>query len=101
MDISYDYEYADESSTLVEEGLKSKNLSKFKSDMEFTLSSDLDGIVGDRKTELVELLKADHDDLMIINTLKKTSCSNSNVRVRVPVQPVVIHFSLILSSHEN
>jgi hypothetical protein len=79
LDVSYDYEYVDESlANTVEIPSKEKIPSKFKSEMEFTLSSDLDGILCDRKSELMELLKADQDDLMVIHALKKTSCSNAS-----------------------
>lgn len=64
---------------------------KLKSEIEFTLSSDLDGILGEQKTKLVGLLKADGDDLLIMQALKKPppSTSNATGRTRAQAQPKI------------
>jgi hypothetical protein len=87
LDVSYDYEYVDEASLgNLEDEVKEKIPSKSKSDVEFTLNSDLDRILGDRKSELVDLLKADHDDLLVIQALKKPSNPSGGNTLRTRTQ---------------
>lgn len=80
--MSYDYEYMDDlldAETSSEDSAQERSSSsKVKSELDFTVSSELDGILGDQKVKLVNLLKADHDDLLIMQSLKKTSPLSSN-----------------------
>lgn len=78
--MSYDYEYLDDlaSETASSDSNPERLPSKAKLDLDFSLSPDLDGILGDKKARLMSLLKADQDDLLVIQALKKTPTPTSN-----------------------
>lgn len=87
--MSFEYDHLDPSSleTFEEEDPQEEKIpSKFKSDVEFALSSDLDGILGDEKSNLLSLLTADGDDLLVMQALKKPPTSNGSSRSRGQTQ---------------
>jgi hypothetical protein len=81
--MSYEYDHLDPASLEpFEETPQEKIPSKFKADVEFILSSDVDAILGEEKSNLVNLLSADVDDLLVMQALKKPPVSNGNSRSR-------------------
>lgn len=82
MDLSCEYEYIDNETNQNVSDDQSESEEKIpvrnKQDGEFVLGNEVDGILKDKKGELLSLLKADQDDLLVLRALKKSNGNNNN-----------------------
>ena len=91
LDLSCEYEYIDgeyNQNVLDDQSESEDKLPlRYRQDGEFILGNEVDGILKEKKIELLSLLKADQDDLLVMRVSRKNhNGSSNNSRTRANAQ---------------